>query len=648
MERMKELIAELNRAAEAYYKNDAPVMSDKQYDALYDELSALEKTTGIILSNSPTQKVQGQLLDGFTKVPHSRPMLSAQKTKSIEEIEKFTGEQTVLISWKLDGLTIVLTYENGKLLQGVTRGDGEVGEDVTSSIRMFENVPLFIQYKGRLELRGEGVISYPQFEAINQGLEVPYSSARNLAAGTVRQLNTALVRERGVRFLAFQLVECQEVLNTMKAQFDFLEKQGFQVAEHRMACRETVAKQIAKFDPQQYEYPVDGVIVAYNDLAYGELLGETAHHPNSMIALKWADSTRETTLIDIELNPTRTGRVSLTAVFEPVELDGAVLRRATLHNVDIMESYHFGLGDRITVYRSNMVIPAVDENITQSGTYRLPEHCPCCHAVLETKAIAETRELFCPNAECPAKQVRKFAHFVSKHGMNIEGLSEQTLEKMIDAGFIHDFADIFSLMANHSDEIKEMDGFGEKSVANLTQSIEKSRNTRLDKFLTSLGIPNIGRASCKVLANHVEGSWERLQQLLEQGFDFTVLEDFGQIMHESLHTYYQENETMLQTLTPLLNFEPMPQIRQADGENPFAGKTVVATGKLEFFTRDSIKEKIESLGAKAAGSVSAKTDYLLAGEKAGSKLAKAEQLGIRILSETEFLNMLKELETETN
>lgn len=642
MERMKQLIFELNRAAEAYYRQDAPIMSDKQYDALYDELTALEEKSGTILSNSPTQKVQGQLLDGFAKVQHSRPMLSAQKTKQIDEIEKFVDNQEVLISWKLDGLTIVLIYENGQLQQGVTRGDGEVGEDVTASVRMFENIPLNIPYKGRLELRGEGVLSYSKFEAINALLEVPYSSARNLAAGTVRQLNTGLVRERGIHFLAFQLVEAEQAFTAMQEEFVFLEAQGFDVVTYKTADKTTVAEQIHTFQPEEYNYPVDGVIVSYNDLAYGNAKGETAHHPNSMIALKWADATKETTLLDIELNPTRTGRVSLTAVFEPVEIDGAMLRRATLHNVDIMERYHFGIGDRITVYRSNMVIPAVDENLTQSGTYQLPSMCPCCGTILEIKAIAETRELFCPNVQCPAKQVRRFTHFVSKHGMNIEGLSEQTLEKMIDAGLIHEYADIFSLIEHHGEQIKTMDGFGEKSVANLQKAIEKSATTRLDKFLTALGIPNLGRASCKTLAAFVEGSWDQLVELLETKFDFTALDDFGEIMNQSLYAFYQEEEAMLTKLVPLLNFEPMQSSQNMSADNPFAGKTIVATGKLNYFTRDSIKEKIERLGAKAASSVSAKTDYVLAGEKAGSKLSKAEQLGVAIISEDTFLEMLGE------
>lgn len=641
IEQMRALIVKLQEASTAYYKYDKPIMTDKEYDALYDELEELEHKTGILLSGSPTQKVQGEVLEGFEKVAHSRPMLSAQKTKDVEEIVKFTGDQTVVASWKEDGLTIVLKYRNGRLEQGITRGDGEVGEDVTANVRMFANVPLQIQYTGYLELRGEGVLSYSQFKAINEQLEVPYSSARNLASGSVRQLNPQLVKERQIHFIAFDLVECDRTFQFQHEQLDFLAEQGFHVVEHQLAAKETIRDVLASFDPLQYPYPVDGVVVEYDDLAYGESLGFTAHHPNNIMALKWQDEVRETALVDIELNPTRTGRVSLTAVFEPVEIDGAVLRRATLHNVDIMESYQFGIGDRITVYRSNMVIPAVDENLTRSGTYTLPETCPCCDSKLEIRAIAEARELFCTNPDCPAKQVRRFAHFVSKHGMNIDGLSEQTLEKFIDAGFIKEYADIFTLMERCKSEIVEMEGFGTKSADNLEQAIRRSQTVKLEKFLTALGIPNIGRATCKGIAKHFHGSWEEFQEALKNGFDFAALDDFGDIMHQSLVTFFEENQTMLEHLLPHITFESGTYETKTP-DNPFAGKTVVATGSLEHFTRDSIKEKLESLGAKASGSVSKKTDFVLAGEKAGSKLKKAQELGIRVLSESEFLEMIGE------
>lgn len=640
IERIKELVTQLSKASTAYYKYDKPIMTDKQYDKLYDELEILEKEIGIILSSSPTIKVQGEILEGFEKVEHTKPMLSAQKTKNIEEIEKFVGDEQVLISWKEDGLTIVLKYSNGKLKQGITRGDGEVGEDVTANVKMFANIPLEISYKGNLELRGEGLISYKSFEEINEKLEVPYSSARNLASGSVRQLDSNLVRERNVNLKVFDLVECDKEFETKQEQLEFLNEQGFDIVEYVVSSRKEIKNDIQKFKPTEYIYPTDGLIVEYNNVAYGDSLGATAHHPNNMIALKWQDDIKETTLLDIELNPTRTGRVSLTAVFDGVNIDGAMLRRATLHNVDIMEEYQFGIGDKITVYRSNMVIPAIDENLTRSNTYKLPTRCPCCNSELEIKKIAQTRELFCTNDECPAKQVRRFAHFVSKHAMNIEGLSEQTLEKFIDKGYIKTYEDIFTLIARHGEDIKQMEGFGEKSVQNLDKAINKARKVKLEKFLTALGINNIGRASCKVISKYFDGEWSKFYDSVKQGFDFTQLEDFGEIMHKSLVDFINREENQINKILNHIEFETMDKT-DIDDSNVFFGKTIVATGTLKNFTRDSIKEKIESLGATATGSVSKKTDFVLAGEKAGSKLKKANELGIKVITEEEFLNMIK-------
>lgn len=640
IDRIKELVSQLNKASKAYYKYDKPIMTDKQYDTLYDQLQNLENETGIILSSSPTRKVQGEILDSFEKVQHTKPMLSAQKTKSIDEIKKFVSDKEVLVSWKEDGLTIVLKYNNGSLIQGITRGDGEVGEDVTANVKMFSNIPLKISYKSNLEIRGEGLISYESFKEINENLEVPYSSARNLASGSVRQLDTNLVRERNLNLKVFDLVECDKKFDTKREQFEFLREQGFDVVEYVLCNKENVSQAIDEFKPSEYMYPTDGLIVTYNDIDYGDSLGATSHHPNNMIALKWKDDVKQTTLLDIELNPTRTGRVSLTAVFDGVNIDGALLRKATLHNVDIMEDYKFGIGDKITVYRSNMVIPAIYENLTKSNTYKLPTKCPCCDSELEIKKIAHTRELFCTNDKCPAKQVRKFAHFVSKNAMNIEGLSEQTLEKFIDKGYIKTYADIFTLIERHGKDIKQMEGFGEKSVQNLEKSINKSRKVKLEKFLTSLGINNIGKASCKVISKYFDGNWEKFYENLKQGFDFTLLDDFGEIMHKSLVEFINREEEQIKNILKYIEFEDIEK-SNIDENNIFFGKTIVATGTLKNFTRDSIKEKIEILGGAATSSVSKKTDFVIAGEKAGSKLKKATELGVKILTEQEFLDMIK-------
>lgn len=639
LKRMQELVEILSKASTMYYKYDKPIMSDKEYDKLYDELEKFEKETGIYLSSSPTQKVQGQILDGFEEVHHTKPMLSAQKTKSVDDIIKFMGDNEVVISWKEDGFTLVLQYSNGILVKAVTRGDGQVGEDVTENAKMFTNIPLKINYKGNLEIRGEGLISYKIFEEINQNLQEPFSSPRNLASGSVRQLNTQIVKERSLKLKVFDLVECDEKFNLKTEEFDFLSDLGFDVVEHIKATSKDIKEKINQFKPNEYDYPTDGLIIEFNDIMYGESLGATSHHPNNLIALKWQDDVKETVLRDIELNPTRTGRVSLTAVFDEVNIDGANIKRATLHNVDIMEKLKLGIGDKITVYRSNMVIPAIDENLTKSDSYVLPKNCPCCNNQLIIKTIAQTRELFCTNDNCPAKQVRKFAHFVSKHGMNIEGLSEQTLEKFIDRGYIKTYADIYTLIENYGNEIKELEGFGDKSVKNLDDAINKSKTVKLEKFLTALGINNIGKASCKVISNYFDHDYEKFINAVKTGFDFTKLNDFGEIMHSSLVKFMNENEMIINDLLKHIIFEKQENSK-IDSNNIFFGKTIVATGTLKNFTRDSIKEKIESLGATATGSVSKKTDYVLAGEKAGSKLKKANELGIKVLTEEEFLNMI--------
>lgn len=648
--RMKKLVEELSRASEAYYKYDKPIMTDKAYDKLYDELEELEQKTGIIFANSPTQKVQGQILESLTKVTHSKPMLSSKKTKSTEELFKFVMDQPIMVSWKLDGLTIVLKYRNGTLQQAITRGNGEEGEDVTHSLKMFTNVPLKIQYQGKLELRGEGVISWKNFERINDvfPLEDQYAHPRNLAAGSVRQLNSSIVKQRYLEFIAFELVDSEEMhLETCHEQMQFLEDNGFTVVEREYlifhSSRE-IQEHIDKFDPLKYAYPVDGLIFEYDNIRFGLLQGATDHHENNKIAYKWADETATTKFREIELNTTRTGMVSLTALFDKVIIDSTEVSRASVHNYDIFQEFQFGEGDDITVYKANKIIPQIEENLTRSGTYQLPHVCPCCDTDLEIRQPKDARFLFCPNIHCPARRVQQFVYFVSKQAMDIAGMSAATIEKFVDKGWIKEFADIYKL-DRHKEQIVSLEGFGEKSYQKLWNAIEKSSVVPLDRFLVALGIPNIGRRSAKVLAEACLWSWDNFITKVDSEYDFTQLRDFGEVVNRNLYEYFghEENRTMLSHLLEMITFEEV-EIKEVTQDNPFFGKTVVATGSLEHFTRDSIKEKLESLGAKATGSVSKNTDYVLAGEKAGSKLTKAQELGIKVLTEQEFLEMVAKIE----
>lgn len=646
--RMKQLVQELSRASEAYYKYDRPIMTDKAYDQLYDELEQLERQTGVVFANSPTQRVQGEVLESLAKVTHTKPMLSAKKTKSLQELLQFCGEQPVLVSWKLDGLTLVLRYENGTLQQAVTRGNGEQGEDVTHALKMFTNVPLQIPHQGALELRGEGVISWHHFETINAALplEEQYAHPRNLAAGSVRQLNSAVTGQRFLEFLAFSLVQAPDLqAQTCNEQLAFLEENGFAVvgrALQTFSGEKVLSDCIARFDPRRYPYPVDGLVFTYDDLRFGALQGATDHHENNQIAYKWADETVQTTFREIELNTTRTGMVSLTALFDPVIIDSTEVRRASVHNYDIFTAFRFGEGDAITVYKANRIIPQIEENLTQSGTCVLPDTCPCCDTALELRRPKDAQFLFCPNLDCPARRVQQFVYFVSKPAMNIAGLSAATLEKLIDKGWIKEFADIYHL-DDHREDLIETDGFGEKSYQKLWNAIEASRTVTLDRFLVALGIPNVGKKSAKILAQACGYNWEKLIEKVDSGYDFSLLRDFGTVVSRNVQAYFadERNRAMLLRLLPELSFAQV-EIKAVSQENPFFGKTVVPTGTLVHFTRDSIKETLEALGAKVTGSVSKNTDYVLAGEKAGSKLAKARQLGIPVLSEEQFMEMLPE------
>ena len=644
--KMKSLIAQLRKADAAYYGKDDPIMTDLEYDKLYNELVQLEQNTGIILASSPTQRVSGEVLESLTAVPHTRPMLSADKTKSSGEIFKFIGGRKVVISWKLDGLTLVLRYEGGKLVQAITRGDGLKGEDVTHTVRVMENVPLTIPCTEPLEVRGEGVVSWQNFKELNESLEEPYSHPRNLAAGTIRKLDARESKKRRLEFLAFDLISDHLGGTTKWENLRFMAQMGFTTVGYSVlaenASQDALEKAIAVYHPEDYAFPVDGLIFEYDDLAYGRSLGATGHHENRLMALKWADTLYETVFRSLEVATTRTGMVSLTGVFDDVEIDGTTVNHAYLHNLDIFMQLLLGPGDKISVYKANMIIPQIAENHTKSASCPIPAACPCCgEALMIHTSPGGTRQLYCENLDCPARLVRKFVHFCSKTRMEIEGLAEQTLETFVDRGWVKNFGDLYEL-ERHKAEIIACPGFGEKSFTRLQQAIDKRRTCTLNQFIAALGIPEVGRHAGRILNRHFGGDWDAFEQAIRDGYDFTQLEDFGQVMHDNIYAWYNNAEEAklwrpaLKHITFLKEDITMPE----NNNNPFAGKTVVATGKLVNYTRDGIQSKLLSLGAKPAGSVSKNTDYLIVGEKAGSKLAKAKSLGVKVLTEEEFEYML--------
>lgn len=647
LERMKELVEILIKADIAYYRDECPIMSDLEYDRLYDELASLEHDTKLILSGSPTQKVSGEIMEGLTEVIHSKPMLSADKTKSINDLINFAAGKDVILSWKLDGLTLVLRYENGKMIQAITRGrEGLVGEDVTHTVKQFLNVPLSVPIYESFEVRGEGVISWKNFNEINSSLTEPYSHPRGLASGSTRKLDANEAKKRKLEFFAFELISNEIKHLDKEEQLIFLASKGFDVVPYKRiygpASFDMIQSEVKTFKPEKYSYPVDGLIMEYADLAYGKSLGATGHHENRLIALKWQDELYETKFLGVELATTRTGMVSITALLEPVTIEGTVVTRAYLHNVDIFNSFKLGIGDTVKVYKANMIIPQIAENATMSNTYKLPMICPCCGEPLNMKASSGgTMFLFCENQHCTARLVQKFAHFCEKTRMNIEGLSEITLEKFIGHGWIHHFGDLYDL-EKHKDEIINTDGFGEKSYIRLHNAIEKSRKCTLDKFIAALGIPMVGRHAGRILNEYFKGDWTAFEKAIAEGFDFTNLSDFGEIMNKNIYTWYSD-EDEAKLWRPLLNkieFIKENYTMNVNNNTVFSGKTIVATGKLENYTRDEIQSKILSLGAKPASSVTKKTDYLIVGEKAGSKLQKALSLGIRTLTEDEFEDML--------
>lgn len=636
IERIKELTTELLHHCHLYYDLDAPVISDYEYDKKYQELERLENETNFWLANSPTRKVQGSVLDCFTKIEHSKPMLSAAKTKDIGEIKKFLGDNEFYCSYKLDGLTLVVRYKDGKFVQAVTRGTGTIGEDVTEQAKMISNLPMSIPYNGELELRGECVVSWETFNRINETLEDKYSHPRNLAAGSLRNLDTNITKERNLSYIVFECVNGIDEDHKLD-QLDKLDKMGFETV---IFCGANVESCIEIMPPDKYEYPVDGLIFELASNTLSKSLESTSHHEGCRMALKWADTAYETTLLDVEWNTTRTGLIAPTAVFSEVDLDGAITTRATLHNLSIIKQLELGIGDTITVYRSNMVIPKIDDNLTRSNTLAIPEKCPCCGVETVIKDTDNSQVLMCQNPDCSAKKIAQFVHFVSRKCMNIDGLSEATLEKLISLGYINDFQSIYRL-SEHRKELVKLDGFGPKSVEKLLLSIEKSRSVKLENFITALGIPNIGLSAAKTIANKFDGNFYDWMDAYVDEFPWDSLDDFGETMSTSINNYLAHNYMDVIRLSNELHF--IVEEKQMVGANPFVGKSICVTGKLNHFTRDSMNEKIASLGAKAVGSVSKSTSYLITNEASGSsKYKKAVELGVPIITEEEFLKMCGE------
>lgn len=644
LQRMKELVEKLDQAAKAYYQEDREIMSNQEYDSLYDQLEQLEKETGTVLTNSPTVRVGYEAVNELPKEEHPSPMLSLDKTKDREVLRGFIGNHKCLLSWKLDGLTIVLTYENGELVKAVTRGNGIVGEVITNNARVFKNIPLRIPYKGQLVLRGEAIITYSEFERINETIgdaDAKYKNPRNLCSGSVRQLNNEITAKRNVRFYAFALVSAQDVdfSNSREQQFIWLKKQGFEVVEYKVVTSESLDEAMDYFSKTivNNDFPSDGLVVTYDDIAYGESLGSTAKFPRNSFAFKWADEMRETKLVDMEWSPSRTGLINPVAIFEPVELEGTTVSRASVHNISIVKELQLGIGDTIKVYKANMIIPQIAENLTRSGNLVIPDKCPVCGREARIRKENDVETLYCMNPDCVAKKIKSFSLFTSRDAMNIDGLSEATLEKFIAMGFIHNFGDIFEI-GKYKDQIVEMEGFGQKSFDNLMVSLEKAKETTLAKVIYSLGITGIGLANAKVICKYFDDDIEKIRYAEEE--EISSIEGIGPVIAGSLADYFKSAENN-QKLDHLLSHLHLVH-EETSAEQVFAGKTFVITGSVEHFSnRSEAKEFIEARGGKVTGSVTKKTDYLINNDKtsASSKNKKAQELGILILSEEDFLEL---------
>ncbi len=652
-QRLKELVALLNEASKAYYQKDTEIMSNLEYDKLYDELVALEKETGIVLANSPTIHVGYEVLSELEKQPHPSPMLSLDKTKDVEVLVSWLGSHKGVLSWKLDGLTVVLTYENGELQNAVTRGNGEIGEVITNNAKTFVNLPKIIPYKGTLVIRGEAVIKYSDFNRMNDEIaeaEEKYKNPRNLCSGSVRQLNNEITAKRYVHFYAFSMV--LDVLNeqqirefgfdnTMMNRFEWLKKQGFDVVEHFLVDSGNVSEKVMDFASRipDNDIPSDGLVLSFDDIAYGKSLGRTAKFPRDAIAFKWADEQAETTLLEVEWSPSRTGLINPVAIFDSVELEGTTVSRASLHNVSILRALGLGLGDRITVYKANMIIPQVAENLTRSNNLELPSQCPACNGKTTLQDVNGVQSLYCLNPLCSAKQIKRFSHFVSRNAMNIDGLSDATLEKFIEKGYVKNLPDLFRL-EQFRDEIVTMEGFGEKSYRKIIQSIDASRTVSMAKFIYSLGISGIGLANAKVIVAHFHQEFDMVVNATVE--ELTSIDGIGDVLAQGFHDFFRDEERMqiVKELLAEITFEK----EEVSGEQILGGKVFVVTGSVEqFANRNDLKDYIEKLGGKVTGSVSKNTDYLINNDVTSnsSKNKKARELNIPILSEDDFMKLAK-------
>ncbi len=648
--RMKELVRLLTDASRTYYQEDREIMSNYDYDRLYDELLALEEETGIVLAKSPTATVGFEAVDELPKERHEAPMLSLDKTKDVEELSKFAGDHEILLSWKLDGLTVVLTYGGGELLKAVTRGNGEVGEVITSNARVFQNIPLTIAHKGEVVLRGEAIIRYSDFERINREIAdkaARYKNPRNLCSGSVRQLDNGVTARRNVYFYAFALVKAEGVdfRNSRECQFLWMRDQGFDVVEYQRVTGEGVAQAVKEFSEAaaHNDFPSDGLVAVYEDIAYGRSLGRTAKFPRDSLAFKWQDELRKTHLKEIEWSPSRTGLINPIAVFEPIELEGTTVSRASVHNVSILKALRLGIGDTIMVYKANMIIPQIAKNLTGSGSVKIPKACPVCGGPTKVQKANDVESLYCMNPDCQAKKLKAFTLFVSRDAMNIDGLSEMTLEKFIGCGFVKEYADLFHL-DRHQEAIVSMEGFGEKSYQNLMASVERARHTTLPRVVYSLGIPNIGFANAKVLCKEYGYDLGRLRGAKAE--ELSTIMGIGEVIGASVEAYFadKEHNRWLDDLLRELDI----QVEQAEeAAQTLDGLTFVITGSLEHFAnRNELKSLIESKGGKVTGSVSAKTDYLINNDflSGSSKNKKAKELGVEIISEADFIKQFTEEE----